>query len=65
MDGDLRYAAIREHITTQHEIARLERSARTARVRHEARSGDVGWTSGVAAVVGTLRRRASRGANPA
>ena len=65
MDGDLRYAAIREHITTQHEIARLERSAWTARVRHEARNGDVAWTSRGAAVVGTLRRRASRVANPA
>ena len=43
-----------KHITTQREIARLERSARTARVRHEARNGDVAWTSGVAAVVGSV-----------
>ena len=60
MDGDLRYAVIRDQITTQHEIARLERSARTARIRREARRPDTAWSSGLAAVVGTMRRRVTR-----
>jgi hypothetical protein len=60
MDGDLRYAVIREQIATQHEIARVERSARFARVRQEARSRQSTWSTGVAAVVGTTRRRLSR-----
>ena len=60
MDGVRRYAAIREHIATQHEIARLERSARFARVRHEARRSESTWSTGVGAVVGTTRRRLSR-----
>ena len=60
MDGDLRYAAIREQIATQHEIARLERLTRLARVRHEARGGESTWSTGIAAVVGTTRRRLSR-----
>jgi hypothetical protein len=60
MDGDLRYAVIREQIATQHEIARLERSARFVRVRREARNHQSTWSTGVAAVVGTTRRRLSR-----
>jgi hypothetical protein len=60
MDGDLRYAAIREHIATQHEIARLERSARFARGRRDAPGRSSTWSTGIAAVVGTTRRRLSR-----
>lgn len=60
MDGDLRYAAIREHIATRHEIARLERSARFARVRHETRPSESRWPTSLGAVVGTTRRRLSR-----
>ncbi|HEX5014003.1 MAG TPA: hypothetical protein VFV72_07550 [Candidatus Limnocylindrales bacterium] len=63
MDGDLRYEAIRDQIAFQHEIARLERSARitrSARARHEARDSEPTRPSGLAAVVGTTRRRLSR-----
>ena len=56
MDGERRYAEIREQIAREHEIARLERLARPARIRLESRKADRGWTSGVAAVVGAMTR---------
>ena len=63
MDGEIRYARIRDHIAAEHDIARLEREGRTARVaeaRREAKTAGAAWSSGLNAVVGSLTPRATR-----
>jgi hypothetical protein len=60
MDGDLRYAIVRDQLEAQRELARSERSIRAARAGRDARSADSGWTSGIVAVVGGLTRRTNR-----
>ena len=54
MDGDMRYAAIREQIAAQHEIARLERAGRAAGTRRKAAAAGGTWSSGLSGVVGTV-----------
>jgi hypothetical protein len=60
MDGDLRYAAVREHLEAQRELARSERLVRQARLAHAARTSRGSWTSGLVGVVGSLTQRAGR-----
>ena len=60
MDGDLRYAAIREQIAAQHDIARLERTARAAGTGRNGAASGRSWSNSLTAVVGTLTRRAHR-----
>ena len=60
MDGDLRYAAIREQIAARHDIARLERTARAAGARRNGTATRRTWSNSLTAVVGTLTRHAHR-----
>ena len=60
MDGDLRYAIVRDQLEAQRELARSERSIRAARAGRDARTADTAWTTGIVAVVGSLTRRAGR-----
>jgi hypothetical protein len=60
MDGDVRYAAIREQIAAQHDMVRLERVARAAGAGDDGRTTTRGWSSGIATVIGTMHRHGSR-----
>jgi len=60
MDGDLRYALVRDQLEARRQLARSERSIRVARLSREARAGEHSWTSGISAVVGGLTRLAGR-----
>lgn len=56
MDGEIRYTTIREQIAAQHDLARVERAGRIARVagaRRDAKAVVAGWSSGLTAVVRT------------
>lgn len=57
MDGEQRYAIVRDHIRQQHDLASRKRAAR--RFASPASAERPVWTSGVVAVVGSLTRRAA------
>ena len=66
MDGEIRYTTIRDQIEAQHDIARLEREGRTARVagaRRDAKAAVAGWSSGLTAVVRSSAPHARRPAS--